>query len=75
MLQRDPGRKAAVTVNAAMALLATLKVSANETAAYRGDVRNTAVERVLDEMTKVDFTNAHVLNFFDRHLAGLDTAS
>lgn len=49
-LQRDPGRKAAMNVNIATALLSTLKVAAKETISPSGDVSNPAVEKLLSEM-------------------------
>ncbi len=52
-LQRDPGRKAAVTANAAVALLGALKVALGETNAERGDLRHPTVERYLQEMLRV----------------------
>ncbi|KAI9890911.1 MAG: hypothetical protein M1814_003551 [Vezdaea aestivalis] len=51
-LQRDPGRKAALTANIALALLITLKVSLNETEASPGDLKGGAVERVMQEMLR-----------------------
>ena len=52
-LQRDPGRKAAITVNVALALLATLKVVMSETLAASGDLKTPAVVRVLSELLRV----------------------
>lgn len=52
-LQRDPGRKAAITANAAMALLGALKVTLGETHAERGDLRHPTVERYLQEILRV----------------------
>lgn len=52
-LQRDPGRRAAVTVNAAMALLGALKVAVGETLAERGDLKNPTVERTIEELLRV----------------------
>ena len=52
-LQRDPGRKAAVTANAAMALLGALKVAVGETIAEAGDLRHPNVERCLQELLRV----------------------
>lgn len=52
-LQRDPGRKAAITVNAAMALLGALKVTLGETQSERGDLRHPTVERYLQEILRV----------------------
>ncbi|TRX91327.1 hypothetical protein FHL15_007749 [Xylaria flabelliformis] len=51
-LQRDPGRKAAMTVNIASALLSTLKVAVKETQSPSGDVTNQAVEKLLQEMIR-----------------------
>lgn len=51
-LQRDPGRKAAIDVNVATALLSTLKVAVKETSASPGDVTNLAVERLLQELIR-----------------------
>lgn len=53
-LQRDPGRKAAVTVNVAMALLAALKVTGSETLAAPGDLKHPAVEKILQELLQVN---------------------
>lgn len=52
-LQRDPGRKAAVTVNIAMALLGALKVAVRETLAEPGDLRQPSVEKYLEETLRV----------------------
>lgn len=52
-LQRDPGRKAAITANAAMALLGALKVTLGETRSERGDLRHPTVERYLQEILRV----------------------
>ncbi|KAI9813776.1 MAG: hypothetical protein M1827_003566 [Pycnora praestabilis] len=52
VLHRDPGRKAAMTVNIAMALLATLKVAVNETSCSAGDLRASAVEKIMQEMLR-----------------------
>ncbi|KAK0389422.1 hypothetical protein NLU13_2997 [Sarocladium strictum] len=51
-LQRDPGRRAAVTVNLATAILATMRVAVKETASPPGDVSNLAVERLLQDMVR-----------------------
>ncbi|KAI0378753.1 ARM repeat-containing protein [Hypomontagnella monticulosa] len=51
-LQRDPGRKAAITVNVASALLMTLKVAVKETQSSPGNVTNMAVEKLLQEMVR-----------------------
>lgn len=52
-LSRDPGRRAAVTVNAAMALLGVLKVAVGETVAEHGDLRHSSVERTIEEILRV----------------------
>lgn len=52
-LQRDPGRKAAVTVNTAMALLGALKVAVGETAAEQGDLRHPTIEKCLQDILRV----------------------
>ncbi|KAK8076747.1 hypothetical protein PG994_004019 [Apiospora phragmitis] len=51
-LQRDPGRKAAINVNVAAALLSTLRVAVKETSSAPGDVTNLAVERLLQEIVR-----------------------
>ncbi|KAI1429346.1 armadillo-type protein [Xylaria sp. FL1777] len=51
-LQRDPGRKAAMTINIASALLSTLKVAVKETQSPSGDITSTAVEKLLQEMIR-----------------------
>lgn len=48
--QREPGRRAAVMVNAAMALLGTLKVVVGETLAEQGDLKHPTVERTIEEL-------------------------
>ena len=57
-LQRDPGRKAAVTVNTAMALLALLKVAVGETIAEPGDLKEPAVEKTIEEILIVSRLSA-----------------
>ncbi|KAI0879516.1 armadillo-type protein [Hypoxylon argillaceum] len=56
-LQRDPGRKAAMNVNIASALLSTLKVAVKETQSSSGDVTNPAVEKLLQEMIREFIVN------------------
>ena len=56
-LQRDPGRKAAMTVNIALALLAALKVSVKETRSAPGDLRSPPVEKIMQEMLRVGKTS------------------
>lgn len=48
--QREPGRRAAVMVNAAMALLGALKVGVGETLAEQGDLKHPTVERTIEEL-------------------------
>ena len=52
-LSRDPGRKAAITVNIALALLNALKVSSSETSASPGDLKTLPVEKCMDDMLRV----------------------
>lgn len=52
-LQRDPGRKAAIAVNTAMALLSALKVTIGETIAERGDLRHPSIEKSIEEILRV----------------------
>jgi len=52
-LRKDPGRRAAVTINVAMALLAALKVTVGETIAERGDLKHPTVEKNIDEILRV----------------------
>ena len=52
-LQRDPGRKAAVAVNTAMALLSALKVTVGETIAGHGDLKHPSVGKTIDEILRV----------------------
>ena len=54
-LQRDLGRKAAINVNVATAILSTLKVATKETRSAPGDVTNMAVEKLIQELLR-DFT-------------------
>ncbi|KAL9133029.1 MAG: hypothetical protein Q9175_005793 [Cornicularia normoerica] len=51
-LQRDPGRKAAVAVNTAMALLSALKVAVGETIAEHGDLKHPTVEKTIEEILR-----------------------
>ncbi|CZR59044.1 related to rat omega-conotoxin-sensitive calcium channel alpha-1 subunit rbB-I [Phialocephala subalpina] len=51
-LQRDPGRKAAMNVNVAAALFSTLKVAVKETQSPAGDLTNTSVEKLMQEMIR-----------------------
>ncbi|KAL8994660.1 MAG: hypothetical protein Q9188_007003 [Gyalolechia gomerana] len=49
-LQRAPGRRAAVAVNTAIALLGALKVAVGEISAEPGDLKHPAVERALQAL-------------------------
>lgn len=53
ILLRDPGRRAAVTVNAAIALLSMLKVAVGETVAEQGDLRHPSIEKTTEEILRV----------------------
>jgi len=50
--QRDPGRKAAIKVNVATALLSTLRVAVKETKSPSGDITNIAVEKLIQELLR-----------------------
>ena len=52
-LQRDLGRKAAVSANIAIALLFALEVALGETTAAQGDLKTSAVEKGLEELLRV----------------------
>ena len=52
MLQRDPGRKAAMNINIAIALFSALKVAVKETESPHGDLTNPAVEKLMQEMIR-----------------------
>ncbi|KAK0732813.1 armadillo-type protein [Apiosordaria backusii] len=51
-LQRDPGRKAAITVNVAVSLLEVLRVAVRETKSPSGNVTNPAVEKLIQELLR-----------------------
>ncbi|KAI9677672.1 MAG: hypothetical protein M1817_006627 [Caeruleum heppii] len=51
-LQRSPGRKAALTVNIALALLTTLRAATGTSVSSSGSLRNSAVEKMLDELIR-----------------------
>ncbi len=52
-LQRDPGRKSAIAVNTAMALLSALKVAVGETIAEHGNLKHSSVEKPIEEILMV----------------------
>ncbi|KAF4585721.1 heat repeat protein [Ophiocordyceps camponoti-floridani] len=51
-LQRDVGRRAAINVNVATAMLASMRVAVRETSSPAGDVSNVAVERLLQDTVR-----------------------
>ena len=51
-LQRDPGRKAAMNINVAMALFSTLKVAVKETQSPSGDLANPPVQSLMQEIIR-----------------------
>ncbi|KAF2454512.1 HEAT repeat protein-like protein [Lineolata rhizophorae] len=51
-LQRDPARKAAMTVNIAAALLSTMKVAVKETRSSPGDLKAPPVEKAIQELLR-----------------------
>ena len=52
-LYKNPGRRAAVMINTATALLGALKVTGGETVAEHGDLKYSTVERTIEEMIRV----------------------
>jgi len=52
-LQREPGRRAAITVNITLALLGALKVALGETTAGSGDLKHQAIEECLRNLLRV----------------------
>lgn len=51
-LQRDPGRRAAINVNLATALLSTLRVAVKETKSSPGDITSIPVEKLIQEQLR-----------------------
>ncbi|TQV94566.1 HEAT repeat protein [Cordyceps javanica] len=51
-LQRDLARNAAISVNVATAVLATMRVATKETKSPAGDIANTAVEKLLQDIVR-----------------------
>jgi hypothetical protein len=51
-LQRDPGRKAAINVNLATAILSTMRVAVKETQSPAGNISNMAVEHLLQDIVR-----------------------
>ncbi|EEH48691.2 uncharacterized protein PADG_04770 [Paracoccidioides brasiliensis Pb18] len=56
-LNRNPGRKSAMTVNIAIALLFTLKVALNETRSAPGSLKYPATEKVMQELIQTFTTH------------------
>lgn len=52
-LQRDPARRAAISVNVVTALLSTLKVAVKETSLPHGDLRSDAVQKTMRDLVQV----------------------
>ena len=52
-LQRSPGRRAAVVINIALALLGATKVAVGEVSAESGDLKHPAVEKALEALLRV----------------------
>lgn len=57
LLQKDPARKAALSVNIVTALLATLKVSTGETGTSKGNLQSATVEKGLQDLLHVFITD------------------
>lgn len=55
-LSRNPGRKAAMRVNVAIALLYTLRVAVHETSSPSGNLKHPAVEKIIQELLQVSFS-------------------
>ncbi len=54
-LHRNPGRKAAMIANVAVALLYTLRVAVKETSAAPGSLKNNATEKIMQELLQVSY--------------------
>lgn len=54
-LQRDPGRRAAISANTAMALLGALKVALGETTAESGDLKHQGIVECLQSLLRVSY--------------------
>ncbi|KAF2084373.1 HEAT repeat protein-like protein [Saccharata proteae CBS 121410] len=76
-LQRDPARKAAMTVNIATALLGALKVANKEFPSASGDMRGSAVEKVIQELlhSLIVHTDQYVRNIACEALGRLCSSS
>ena len=58
ILQRDPARKAAITVNIAIAFLSALKVAVSDTGFARGDLRSSQTEKKMQDLLRVQTPSA-----------------
>ncbi|PGH17256.1 hypothetical protein AJ80_04898 [Polytolypa hystricis UAMH7299] len=56
-LNRNPGRKAAMTVNIALALLYALRVATRDSSAGVGNLKNTATEKIIQELLQTFVTD------------------
>ncbi|EEP78677.1 conserved hypothetical protein [Uncinocarpus reesii 1704] len=56
-LARNPGRKAAMTVNIAVALLYTLRVAVKETDFFPGSLKNPGTEKIVGELLQTFITD------------------
>lgn len=65
-LQRNPGRKAAMTVNIAVALLHALKVAVGETSSPAGNL-NSCTEKILQELLQVSAITLHFF-YINKHV-------
>ena len=52
-LHRNPGRRAAMTVNIAVALLYSLRVAMKETPSLPGSLKNNGTEKIMQELLQV----------------------
>ena len=52
-LLRDVGRRAAIVINIALAVLGSVKVGRNETLAIAGEIRSPVVEKCLEDLLQV----------------------
>lgn len=61
-LQRTPGRRAAIVINTALALLGATKVAGGELPAESGDLKHPAIEKALQGLLQVYPTVQYVSN-------------
>ncbi|KAI9839364.1 MAG: hypothetical protein M1837_002131 [Sclerophora amabilis] len=76
-LQRDPGRRAAIIVNIATAILTTLEVAVGESSSTAGDLRGGAVEKIIQDMLRnfVIHPDQYIRNIAYEALGRLCTSS